>query len=31
VTSHSFPRFDCNPNTGHPLGQDGPDDLRPAM
>lgn len=31
VTSSSFPRFDANPNTGHPLGQDGPDDLRPAL
>jgi putative CocE/NonD family hydrolase len=31
VTSSSFPRFDRNPNTGHPLGQDGPEDLRPAM
>ena len=31
VTSSSFPRFDRNPNTGHPLGQDGPDDLQPAM
>jgi putative CocE/NonD family hydrolase len=31
VTSSSFPRFDCNPNTGHPLGQDGPDDRQPAM
>jgi putative CocE/NonD family hydrolase len=31
VTSSSFPRFDRNPNTGHPLGQDGPEDLRPAL
>jgi putative CocE/NonD family hydrolase len=31
VTSSSFPRFDRNPNTGHPLGVDGPDDLRPAL
>jgi predicted acyl esterase len=31
VTSSSFPRFDRNPNTGHPLGEDGPDDLRPAL
>jgi putative CocE/NonD family hydrolase len=31
VTSSSFPRFDRNPNTGQPLGQDGPDDLRPAV
>jgi uncharacterized protein len=30
VTSSSFPRFDRNPNTGNPLGVDGPDDLRPA-
>ena len=30
VTSSSFPRFDRNPNTGQPLGADGPDDLRPA-
>jgi putative CocE/NonD family hydrolase len=30
VTSSSFPRFDRNPNTGHALGVDGPDDLRPA-
>jgi putative CocE/NonD family hydrolase len=30
VTSSSFPRFDRNPNTGHPLGTDGPDDLRTA-
>jgi uncharacterized protein len=26
VTSSSFPRFDRNPNTGHPLGVDGPHD-----
>ena len=31
VTSSSFPRFDRNPNTGHPLGVDGPDDLQPAL
>ena len=31
VTSSSFPRFDRNPNTGYPLGQDGPDDLTPAL
>jgi len=31
VTSSSFPRFDRNPNTGHPLGVDGPEDLRPAL
>jgi putative CocE/NonD family hydrolase len=30
VTSSSFPRFDRNPNTGNPLGFDGPEDLRPA-
>ena len=30
VTSSSFPRFDRNPNTGHPLGIDTEDDLRPA-
>jgi putative CocE/NonD family hydrolase len=30
ITSSSFPRFDRNPNTGHPLGADGPDDLKPA-
>jgi hypothetical protein len=31
VTSSSFPRFDRNPNTGNLLGQDGPDDLQPAL
>jgi putative CocE/NonD family hydrolase len=31
VTSSSFPRFDRNPNTGRPLGEDGPEDLRPAL
>lgn len=31
VTSSSFPRFDRNPNTGNPLGQDGPEDLQPAL
>jgi uncharacterized protein len=31
VTSSSFPRFDRNPNTGNPLGEDGLEDLRPAM
>lgn len=31
VTSSSFPRFDRNTNTGNPLGQDGHDDLRPAL
>ena len=30
ITSSSFPRFDRNPNTGHPLGADGPDDLLTA-
>jgi putative CocE/NonD family hydrolase len=30
VTSSNFPRWDRNPNTGHPLGQDGPADLRVA-
>jgi uncharacterized protein len=30
VTSSSFPRFDRNPNTGHELGTDGPEDLRVA-
>jgi putative CocE/NonD family hydrolase len=30
VTSSSFPRFDPNPNTGHALGVDGPEELRPA-
>ncbi len=31
ITSSSFPRFDVNPNTGRPLGADGPNDLRPAL
>jgi putative CocE/NonD family hydrolase len=31
VTSSSFPRFDRNPNTGNPLGEDGPEDLQPAL
>ncbi|MBM3187420.1 MAG: CocE/NonD family hydrolase [Chloroflexi bacterium] len=31
VTSSSFPRFDRNPNTGNPLGTDGPEGLRPAL
>ena len=31
ITSSSFPRFDRNANTGNPLGQDGPQDLQPAM
>jgi predicted acyl esterase len=30
VTSSSFPRFDRNPNTGHALGIDGPEDVRTA-
>jgi uncharacterized protein len=30
VTSSSFPRFDRNPNTGNPLGVDGPEDVRTA-
>ena len=30
ITSSSFPRFDRNPNTGRPLGVDGPEDLRTA-
>jgi hypothetical protein len=30
VTSSNFPRWDRNPNTGHPLGTDGPADLRQA-
>lgn len=31
VTSSSFPRFDRNPNTAGTLGQDGPEDLQPAL
>jgi putative CocE/NonD family hydrolase len=31
VTSSSFPRFDRNPNTGKPLGQDRAEDLQPAL
>ena len=31
VTSSSFPRFDRNPNTGKPLGEDGWEDLQPAL
>ncbi len=27
ISSSNFPRFDRNPNTGHALGVDGPDDL----
>jgi putative CocE/NonD family hydrolase len=30
ISSSSFPRFDRNPNTGHPIGTDGPGDLRSA-
>jgi putative CocE/NonD family hydrolase len=30
ITSSSFPRFDPNPNTGGPLGEDDPGDARPA-
>jgi hypothetical protein len=30
LTSSSFPRFDRNPNTGRPLGVDGPEELRAA-
>ncbi len=30
ITSSSFPRFDRNPNTGAPLGSDGPDEFRVA-
>ena len=29
VSSSSFPRFDRNPNTGHPFGED--DELRAAV
>ena len=31
VTSSSFPYLDRNPNTGNPLGEDGPEDLQPAV
>lgn len=31
ITSSSFPYLEPNPNTGHPLGEDGPSDLRPAL
>jgi uncharacterized protein len=31
ITSSNFPRWDRNPNTGHPLGSDGPQDLRVAQ
>jgi putative CocE/NonD family hydrolase len=30
VTSSNFPRWDRNPNTGHPIGTDVPADLRAA-
>jgi putative CocE/NonD family hydrolase len=30
VTSSNFPRWDRNPNTGHPFGTDAEADLRPA-
>jgi hypothetical protein len=30
ITSSNFPRWDRNPNTGHPFGTDGPADLRTA-
>jgi putative CocE/NonD family hydrolase len=30
ITSSNFPRWDRNPNTGHPIGSDGPGDLRKA-
>ncbi len=30
ITSSSFPRFDRNPNTGHPLGADRAEDLAAA-
>jgi putative CocE/NonD family hydrolase len=31
ITSSSFPYLEPNPNTGNPLGQDGPEDVRPAL
>jgi uncharacterized protein len=31
VTSSSFPYLDRNPNTGSPVGEDRPEDLRPAV
>jgi putative CocE/NonD family hydrolase len=31
VTSSSFPYLDRNSNTGNPLGEDGPEDLQPAV
>ncbi len=31
VTSSSFPYLDRNPNTGNPLGEDGPEDLQPTV
>jgi len=30
VSSSNFPRFDRNLNTGHEIGEDGPDDARLA-
>lgn len=30
ITSSNFPRWDRNPNTGHPIGVDGPADMRTA-
>lgn len=30
ISSSSFPMFEPNPNTGNPVGRDGPDDLRTA-
>lgn len=31
ITSSSYPRFDRNSNTGNPVGQDGPADVRVAV
>jgi len=31
ITSSSLPWIEPNPNTGHPLGDDGYEDLRPAL
>ncbi len=30
ITSSNFPRWDRNTNTGHPLGEDSPEDIRKA-
>jgi putative CocE/NonD family hydrolase len=30
ITSSNFPRWDRNPNTGHPIGVDGPQDVQTA-